>query len=150
MNSRERILAALSCQPVDRLPFTPLLGGFGIASMPLRYQRMSRWELYADLGIDLFIRGLARGFTGWPPESFMPPSTVLPPALLPAVTQKPAVKRLPGHDIEIRTVRKGHETSVILDTPVGSLQTVWQQTPESPQLPFPIEHLLKTVEDLNI
>ena len=150
MSSRERILAALRCQPVDRIPLTPLLGGYGIASLPQRYQEMTRWELYSELGFDLFIRGVARGFVTWPPESYLPPSTMVPAALLPAVMQKPPAKPRPDLNVELTNVRQGHETMVLIDTPVGSLRSLWRQTPQSPQLPFPAEHMLKTVEDVKV
>lgn len=148
MNSRERVLAAIRCQPVDRVPFAPLVGGYSMASMPPRYRDVERWQLYRDLEIDLFRS--VRAFAEWPPESFIPPSTMLPAALLPAVMQKPPVRHLPNNGIDVRTLRNGHESSVIVDTPVGSLRSLWQQTPGSPQLPFPTEPMLKTVDDVKI
>ena len=149
MNSHERIMAALYCQPVDRVPFIPHVGGYAIASMPLRYQQMTRWELLAELGADLFIRS-RRGIACWPPESFVPPSTMLPLALLPANMQSPPLKSLPDRSIEIRRTCRGHETLVTLDTPVGTIRSLWRQTPESPMIPFPVEPMLKTVEDLKV
>lgn len=149
MSSRERVLAALQCQPVDRIPFTPLLGGYGIATLSRRYHLMPRWQLCEELGADIFVRNV-QGFCRWPPESFIPASTMLPPALLPPILQKPPAARPPGQDIEVRTKRKGHETAMIVETRFGTLRSRWQQTPQSPQLPFPIEPLLKTVEDVKV
>ena len=39
MSSRERILAALQAQPVDRIPFVPLIDTYTVLDMPAHIQQ---------------------------------------------------------------------------------------------------------------
>jgi uroporphyrinogen-III decarboxylase len=149
MNSRERIMAALRGQPVDRVPYVPHIGGYSMASLPDRYQQMTRWRFLGEIGADLFIRA-RRGFASWPPDCFAPPSTMVSPAWLPANQQMPPLKGATDQRLKVSRARKGHETLVTLDTPVGQLRSLWKQTSESPLVPFPVEPLLKTAEDLKV
>jgi uroporphyrinogen-III decarboxylase len=149
MSSRERIMAALHGQPVDRVPFIPHVGGYSMASLPTRYQEMTRWQFLREIGADLFIRA-KRGFASWPPDSYAPPSTMVPLAWQPAGLQAPPLKGRSDDRVQVSRVRRGHETLVTLETPVGRLRSLWRQTPESPLVPFPAEPLLKTVEDLKV
>ena len=147
MNSRERVLAAIQRRPVDRIPFTPNIDGYSIRSMPARYHEMARWEIYQDLGVDLLVRA-RRGHLTTPSESFMPPNMDGPAALRPSYARRPPSERPQEHGIEVRTANRGPEIEVLVDTPVGSLRSGWRYTPQSPNIAFPTEHMLKTLDDV--
>jgi len=149
MNARDRVLAAIRCQPVDRIPLAPLIGGYARGRMPSRYQEMRLWEFYAEFGLDLFIRNVAC-FVTWPPQSYVPASTMLPSVLSTSLVMDDSAEAGRGNGIEVRRESKGHETLVTVETPIGTLRSVWLNTPGSPHLPFCTEHLLKTMEDLKI
>lgn len=149
MGPKQRILAALHCQPVDRIPFTPLIGSFARGQMPTRYQRMPLWEFYAEFGIDPWIRNISAHAT-WPPQSFVPDSTMMPASLAVTMAKKNVVGKQRCGSVEIRNQRSGHESAVHVETPVGTLRSVWRNTPGSPHVPFCVEHMLKKVEDIQV
>ena len=146
MNSRERILAAMKCQPVDRIPFVPNLNGYAIRGLPERFHTMQRWEVLEELGIDLLVRFRVAA-------RVRPPFMLLPPAEGPATLASSAGRAWadsqPVTDkIKVATTKQGRTEYVIVDTPLGQLRCGWVYTAASPDLPFPSEYLLKTIDDV--
>jgi len=119
-------MAALSGQSVECAPLIPHVGGYELASIPIRCQQMMRWELLAELGADLFIRS-RRGFARWPPESFVPLSTMVPTALSPANMQSSPLKSVPDRSIESSNTCPEHESLVTAYNPVGTIRSLWRQ-----------------------
>ena len=104
MNHRERILRVIRGERVDHVPWAPRWDlWYGAACADGRLpERYRGWHIF-DVARDLNM-GIKAHFKGaW--------RSVL-------------------HDIEIREFSKGDETRVEYDTPLGTLSTVWRQTPE--------------------
>ena len=148
MNSSERVLAAMRCEPVDRIPFVPNLNGYAIRSMPERYHTMRRWDILRELGIDLLVR-FRTGVRHRPPVALIPPGEG-PDDLGSCMARAWAGSQPTKGGLELRTSTENGTEYVILDTPRGSLRCGWRFMPTSPDLPFPVEPLLKKPEDLDI
>ena len=148
MNSRERILAAMRRQPVDRIPFVPLLNGYCIRSFPEHYQTLERWQVLRELGIDLLVR-FRKGTRIRPPLSLMPPPEG-PLSLAPSEARDWASSQPVTDKVRIETASRNGTQYVTVDTPVGRLRCGWRYTAESPDVPFPVEHLLKTIDDVRV
>ncbi len=148
MTSRERVLAALKRQPVDRIPFVPNLNGYAIRGLPERYHAMQRWEILRDLGIDLLVRNRVGA-------RVRPPFTILPlpqgPANLAGSQSRGWHKSLPVTDkLTVRTAGHDEVQYVTVETPVGCLRYGWRNTSGAPDPPFPVEYPLKTIDDVRI
>lgn len=148
MTSKQRILAAMTCREVDRIPFVPNLNGYTIRGLPEKYQRMPRWEILQELGIDLLVR-FRTGVRSRPPLVLIPPPEG-PLNLAPAAARDWA-KSQPGTDkVRIKPSRNNGVQYLTVQTPVGQLRCGWQYTTESPDIPFPVEYLIKSYEDIKI
>lgn len=147
MNSRERILAALNRQPVDRIPFVPCLNAYAIRGFSPRYQTMKRWDVLRELGIDLLIR-FRVGVRVRPPIVIVPPQKG-PIELLSSDSRQWSMCQPATEKICIKEEVKGDLTQVTLETPIGVLRCGWRFLSTS-DYPFPVEHLLKTVNDFEI
>ncbi len=55
-----------------------------------------------------------------------------------------------GPDIKYEKITSGNDVIEKYQTPVGNLQQTSRFVPESPFIPFPVEYLVKTVEDLPV
>ena len=149
MNSRERILAAMRGESVDRIPFTPNLNGYNIMSMPKRFHSMARYDVLKDLGIDLLVR-FRVGSRLRPPIILIPPPEGGASALSSLFARGWAASMPVTDQIKVKPHYENGAMYVTLDTPKGSLRCGWQNTPECPDFPFPIEPLLKSIEDVRI
>lgn len=148
MNSRERILNAMMCRPVDRVPFVPNLNGYNIRFMPERYHTMPRWEIFRELGIDLLVR-FRVGTRIRPPIMLLPPPTG--PLTLAGSASRQWAKSMPlTHKIKVKSVTEADTHYMILDTPKGCLRCGWRFPDRWADMPFPVEWLLKTIEDVRI
>jgi uroporphyrinogen-III decarboxylase len=148
MKSRERILAAMQGQPVDRIPFVPNLNGYVIRSWPEQYQLMQRWEILKELGIDLLVRSRV-GARVRPQTVLWPPPDG--PITLASSATRDWANSLPATDkIKITTESRDGNVYVIEETPLGCLRAGWHFTPECPDIPFPIEFPLKTIADVDV
>ena len=147
MTSRERVLAAMRCEPVDRIPFVPNLNRYAIEGWPSRYHKMTRLAILQELEIDLLVRFRIGVRT-------KPPIVIIPPAEGPANMlssdarqwdkTQPATEKL---RLRIRT--HGRQRQVTIETPLGSLRSSWQFESTS-DMPFPTEYPLKSVDDFDI
>ena len=147
MTSRQRVLAAMRCQPVDRIPFVPNLNRYALQSWPDRYQTMSRWEIQQELGIDRLVRYRV-GVRTRPSIVIIPPGQG--PVSMMSSLARDWEKSQPSTDkLKVTVKTEGTQRRVIVETPLGSLQSLWQLASTS-DLPFPIEHLLKTPADFDI
>jgi len=147
MKSKERILAAMKCQQVDRIPFVPNLNGYAIRGFPEHYHPMKRWEIERDLGIDLLVR-FRIGIREIPPTVVIPPTTG--PVNLQSAQSREWNKCVPrADDIQLKIEADGDLTYVYLTTPLGDLRSAWRSVPTS-DLPFPEEHFIKSVKDFDI
>ncbi|MBI2939159.1 MAG: hypothetical protein HYY04_01870 [Chloroflexi bacterium] len=129
MNSRERLLAALRCQPVDRIPWCPLAEGYVMKSFAEPYRSMREWDFLAEIGADLWIR--LCGGAGYDP---------------PIRLNRDAREFRSG--IQVETKLDGDLLVRTFTTPVGTLREARTYTPQSPNAPFPVERLIKTVRDV--
>ena len=142
MSSRERILAALRGQPVDRLPFVPLIDTYSVLDMPAHVQQAMQaganegyWQgilaALREIGCDIMLRHVyvTKSASGAPHLNgfgqFLPP----------VVTSS----RMDGSTL-IET----------LETPVGTLTGTWGFTEAHGWIPHPIKHLVNNLEELKI
>ena len=148
MNSRERILAAVTCQPVDRIPFVPNLNGYAIRGLPDRYHTMQRWEVLRDLGIDLLVR-FRVGVRVQPPSMLLPPPEG-PSTLASSPAREWADSQPVTDKIRIKVATQDGTQYVTVDTPLGELRCGWLYSAQAPDVPYPSELLLKTIDDVRI
>jgi hypothetical protein len=128
MTPRERIEAAFRREPCDHVPFTPILDGYFQASLP-GGSELDPVDLQADLAGHVLSRiGAIRINT---------------PLWLASV----GVKKL-ATGINERFSRQNGDILHSVETPVGSLTWRLRFTPESPFIPWVIEHRIRTVEDV--
>ncbi len=124
MTGKERIMAMLNGTATDRMGYTPCIDFYAQSGFPPEYREMDTFDLQVLLGADM-LRGAAAY-----KESF--DSTV--------------------HHTQTKN-DNGKGTITISDTyetPVGNLRQVNIYKPESPNIPFPTEHLIKTIDELKI
>jgi len=142
MNARERILAALQGQPVDRIPFVPLIDTYSVLDMPAHVQQAMQagasegyWQgmlaAIREIGCDILLRHVyvTRSASGAPHlngfGSFEPP----------VVTSSRMDRSL--------LVEK-------LETPIGTLTGTWGFTEMHGWIPHPVKHLVTDHEELKI
>ena len=147
MNSRERVLAAIKCEPVDRIPFVPNLNGFNILSMPKKYHSMKRWDILRELGIDLYIR-FRTGVRIRPPLILLPaPDSAIGSQA--SCLHRYYDKTMPVTDkIQVSSETIDGATYVIAETPAGRIRWGWKNNPMCPDFPHPVEYPIKTVKDI--
>jgi hypothetical protein len=122
MTGKECVQAVLNHQKPDRLPYVPCIDGYTQSGLSEKYRNMEVMEVEVLFGSDLI-----RGRFCWQ-ESY-------------------------GSDIKhtIKEEGVGWGTGTVtrtFETPKGTLKGVRQFTPTSPNIPFHVEHLVKTIEDL--
>ena len=142
MSSRERILAALQAQPVDRIPFVPLIDTYSILDMPKHIQGAMQaaagegyWQgmlaAIREIGCDILLRHVyvTRSAGGAPHLNgfgrFLSPVTT-------------------------HSHMDGSVLVEILETPIGSLTGTWGFTDMHGWIPHPIKHLVTNQEELKI
>ena len=150
MNSRQRILSAMQCRPVDRIPFVPCLNGYNIVSMPKRFHDMPRWEILKDLGIDLLIRFRLGVFVKPPMVIYPPSANSLPLAQGSWIVREWENLMRTSDQVKVEMKEDGDDRTIMIDTPVGRVQYKWRFTKASLDIPFPIEPMIKTVDDIDV
>jgi uroporphyrinogen-III decarboxylase len=142
MTGRERILAALNKETVDRIPFVPLIGPYTLMDMPEEVAgKATGWGLFDPprmiaasraLGCDLMIRHVAA--TG------------------PFGTGAPHLQSLGGFAplIEVKTEFKDGQLSETLTTPVGSVTGRWKFTDRVGVIPHLVKYVVNNYEEMNI
>jgi putative sterol carrier protein len=142
MSSRERILAALQRQPVDRIPFVPLIDTYSVLDMPAHVQQAMQaganegyWQgilaAVREIRCDIMLRHV-----------YVTKSAGGAPHLngfgrfeSPVVTSS----RMDG-SLLVET----------LETPVGTLTGTWGFTDAHGWIPHPVKHLVNNLEELKI
>ena len=132
MTSRERLLAAIRGQEVDRIPWSPFLA-YWWEHQPQDFQRRGQAQFLKEIGADALLRGFSTPFT----------SSNIHGVDLYENFHHP----LPG--CEIRRKVKGDETQIRHLTPIGTLTTLARYSPEG-DTQFVIEHPVKQREDYKI
>jgi len=141
MVGRERILAALNGQPVDRIPFVPLIGPYTLMDMPEEVAGKStsggfdpRRMMAASraLGCDLMIRHVA----------------ATAPLRASAVHLESLGAFAPP--IEVKTEFKDGELSETLITPVGSVTGRWKFTDRVGLIPHLVKYVVNNYEEMKV
>jgi uroporphyrinogen-III decarboxylase len=125
MTPRERLLAALRFQEVDRIPWSPCLDGYFLGPQPDQIAAFRR------LRADAMIRH-ALNFIG-----SVPMRITAPP---------------PGRTLAFSVTKreKGDETEYTYECPVGTLTERCRHNPESPNIPWTTKHRLQTIADVKV
>jgi uroporphyrinogen-III decarboxylase len=128
MTSRERLLAALRGDPVDRIPWSPCVDGYFLSSLPAG-EKLDEQGFHKAIGADAMLRHVA-----------------LYESTAPATGGKPANPR-----VDCRMERLDDGTlRFTYETKVGSLVEEFKWNPESPNIPWFIKRKLQTIEDIKI
>lgn len=130
MTSRQRLLAALRGQPVDRLPWSPFLA-YWWEHQPQALQERGQIAFFRELGAD----GLLRGF--------LSPFTVSDMGGMNGTTTPPP----PG--VTLRRSEQGEDIRVWFEAPVGTLTALGRRSSQG-NTRFLIEHPVKRREDYKI
>ena len=125
MSPRERLLAALRFQEVDRIPWSPCLEGYFLGT------RVDQITAFRQIRADAMVRHVLN-FIGSVPMRITAP----PPGKTLAFT--------------IRQRQVGEETEVTYECPVGTLMERYKFNPESPNIPWTTRHRLQTIEDVKV
>jgi uroporphyrinogen-III decarboxylase/putative sterol carrier protein len=142
MSARERILSALQGQPVDRIPFVPLIDTYSVLDMPAHVQQAMQagasegyWQgmlaAIREIGCDIMLRHvyITKPASGAPHLNglgFFEPAVV-------------TSSRMEG-SLLVET----------LETPIGSLTGTWGFTEMHGWIPHPVKHLVTDHEELKI
>ena len=139
MSVRERILTALKRQPVDRLPFVPLIDNYTILDMPPEIvppdiRNSPRGILVAaqNLGCDIMLRHV--------------PVAARPRTVAPHLQSLGAF----GPPVNVKTEFQDGHFCEVLETPVGTLTGRWKFTNRVGWIPHPVRHAVLNVEELKI
>lgn len=143
MSGRERILAALRRQPVDRLPFAPLIDTYTMLDWPEPFQ-------------DAILRAVTEGY--W--QGMLAAVRELPVDVMlrhVPVTSDPRISAANleayGHfkpPVIASARRDGALLMETLETPVGTLTGTWAFTGSVGWIPHPIKHVVNNYEELKI
>ena len=124
MTSRERIMAALRGQDVDRIPWSPCIDGYFLGGV-------DQVDGFRRIKADAMLRHYFN-FLGSVPFRITAP--------------------LPGKSLFWKTLTRqdGDETEVTYETPRGTLVERFRFNPESPNLPWVTKRRIETVEHAKI
>ncbi|MCC6589237.1 MAG: hypothetical protein IT168_21245 [Bryobacterales bacterium] len=152
MTDRERILAAISGQLPDRLPWAPRLDFWWRAhlhngTLPSEMRSLDLVQLADYLGVAAY--------------SVIPDFTATSDDPLDMIDYAIGIFRLPIlpflaelEDVDRRVTRRGREITVDYHTPVGSIQTVTVVTDEmlegGASVPWRSKHAIQTVKDMEV
>jgi len=125
MSPRERLLAALRFQEVDRIPWSPCLDGYFLGPRP------DQIAAFRKLRADALIRH-ALNFIGSVPMRITAP----PPGRTLAFT--------------VRQQQQGDELQYTYECPVGTLTERCRYNPESSNIPWTVKHRLQTIADVKV
>ena len=141
MSGRERILAALNRQPVDRIPFVPLFGPYTLMEMPEEvsgkdtgggFDPRRMISALRTLGCDMLVRHVA--------------------AAAPTATGATQIQALGefAPPIEGKTEFKDSELHETIATPVGTLTGIWKFTDRVGIIPHFIKYVVNNHEEMKI
>ena len=125
MSRRERIMAAIRGEDVDRLPWSPLLEGYFLGS------QVDQLTAFRRIRADAMIRNVTN-YVGSVPV---------------ATSAPPPGKSLP-YTLSTQTV--GDEAEISYETPVGTVTERFLMNEESPNIPWVTKNKVQTVEDLKV
>jgi len=131
MTSRERLLAALRGESVDRIPWSPCVDWYFLSSLPVD-QKLDDREFHKAIGSDAMLRHVML-YTSTAPMT--------------------GIKSRAGENprVESRIERLDDGTFRInYETKVGSLVEEFRWNPESPNIPWFTKRKLQTVEDIKV
>ena len=132
MTPRERLLAAIRGQEVDRIPWSPFLAYWWENQPEIVRDRGQLWFL-RDIGADPLLRGFVRPFAS--------------SDLHGQSAYNSAVGPVPGCQVHHEV--RGNDVRVQYETPVGTLTTVARYS-EAGNTHFVVEHPVKQREDYGI
>jgi len=136
MTSKERLLAVLKHQKIDRIPWSPLICGYFLNSLTRDLKKMNEAEILKYIGADILGRGVEFPTFNSPVfSSLLKDTTTIIQGNIKLTT-----------DINIKT----GEFSRTYETPLGVLKEKSIFTKASSWMPFPVEHKIKKREDLKI
>jgi uroporphyrinogen-III decarboxylase len=141
MTSRERILAALRKEPVDRIPFVPLIDSYTLREMPPEItdgatgpimDLKTQIEAARRLGCDVNARHV--------------------PVTEPFAGGVPHLQSLGrfGAPVEARAEFDRGQLIEIIETPVGTLTGVWRFTDKVGWIPHMVKAVVRNYEELKI
>lgn len=122
MNSRERIMASLKGEDVDRIAWSPCIDGYFL-------EKVDQVDGFRKIGADAMLRHLFN-YIGNPPFRISFP---VPGKTMPWTTD---------------TKKVGDETEITYTTPVGSLVERVKKNPQSDNIPWTTRRRIETVEDV--
>jgi uroporphyrinogen-III decarboxylase len=142
MSSRERILAALQAQPVDRIPFVPLIDTYTVMDMPAHIQqamqagaREGYWQgmlaAIREIGCDILLRHVP---------------------VLKSASSTPHLNGFGFYEPPVVTSSRMDGSLLVetLETPVGTLTGTWGFTEMHGGIPHPVKHLVTNHDELKI
>jgi uroporphyrinogen-III decarboxylase len=132
MTSRERLLASLRGDPVDRVAWSPFLA-YWWEHQPQAIQARGQVWFFREIGADALLRGFVTAFN----SSDVHGLSAYPGFNLP----------IPG--VEFRRREAGRDWCIEYETPVGTLRTVARNSPTG-NTRFVVEHPVKIREDYKI
>ena len=141
MTSRERILAALQMQPVDRIPFSPLIDTYTLMEMPPEIVGSSPMPIFNPethvaaaraLGCDIMARHVISAAS--------------------SSSGAPHLESLGRFDASVEAKAEFDAGRLIetITTPVGTINGVWQFTDKVGWIPHMVKHPVSTYEELKI
>jgi uroporphyrinogen-III decarboxylase len=141
MSSRERLMAALRHEEIDRVPWSPLICGYYSLGLPeplhgndLAVQRAIGADIMERVSTIVYGQSLPSG---------------IPPALVVA-DERTTENVSSANDVVVKEIRKGNQLLRVYETPVGTVRETFETRDSSPWMAFPVEYKIKTREDLNV
>lgn len=146
MTGRDRIIGALQKKETDQVPWTPCLEGYYLSGLG---KESNQVDAVREVGADVFARHVWTYRTAMEPVSTAQVEREAgwnPPRGSDKVVHEVSRRG----DIEVVTeVKDGHVTQTTI-TPVGELRCRWVYNEHATYIPFPVEHRVKTPEDLKV
>lgn len=124
MSSRERIMAALRGQDVDRIPWSPCIDGYFLGGV-------DQVDGFRRIGADAMLRHIVN-YVGDLPYYF---TSTIPGKKMLWTKQQRTVEGV---------------TEVTYETPLGTLIERFKYNPESPNIPWTTRRRVRTIEDVKI
>ena len=140
MHSRERLLAALRGERVDRLPWVPLLDGYYMTAQPLGTDIL---DAYREVGADVMERAVWT--YGWNLSLPRDPDDL---RRFEAGETVRFVDEGIAVSVRLQDESKGRMLTRTYEIPGRTLAERALYTEQSPYIPFPVEMLVKDSEDL--
>ncbi len=142
MNGKQRIMAALRRQPVDRIPFVPLIDIYTLAEMPPSIPKTEDASGYG------YAHGMLEACRAIGCDSLLRHVAVTAPE----EHQTTYLDYLGPFDgtVQLSAERVGWQLRETLRTPAGTLTGVWGFTPEAGWIPHPLKYLVTNAEEMRI